>query len=86
MSHDLRTPLTGILASTELLRQDQTQSISNQRLLTNINHETNWLIQMIENILTVTRLQQGTIVFETTPELVEDLILSAIEKFKWLHS
>lgn len=86
VSHDLRTPLTGILASTELLRQDQTQSISNQRLLTNINHETNWLIQMIENILTVTRLQQGTIVFETTPELVEDLILSAIEKFKWLHS
>ena len=41
---------------------------------------------MIENILTVTRLQQGTIMFKTTPELVEELIFSAIEKFNWLHS
>lgn len=86
VAHDLRTPLTGILASTALLRQDQTLIPANQHLLTNINHETNWLIQMIENILTVTRLQQGTIMFKTTPELVEELIFSAIEKFNWLHS
>ncbi|QEA47969.1 DUF4118 domain-containing protein [Leuconostoc lactis] len=86
VAHDLRTPLTGILASTALLRQDQTLTPANQHLLTNINHETNWLIQMIENILTVTRLQQGTIMFKTTPELVEELIFSAIEKFNWLHS
>ena len=86
VAHDLRTPLTGILACTALLRQDQTLTPANQHLLTNINHETNWIIQMIENILTVTRLQQGTIMFKTTPELVEELIFSAIEKFNWLHS
>lgn len=86
VSHDLRTPLTGILASTELLLAEDGQTETHHQLLKNISHETNWLMQMIENILTVTRLQQGAITFETTPELLEDLIFSAIEKFKWMHA
>lgn len=86
VSHDLRTPLTSILASSELLLKDHQKSDQTTKLIKNINQETNWLMQMIENILTVTRLQQNTLELPKKSELLEELLLEAVDKFKWFHS
>lgn len=85
ISHDLRTPLTSIIASTEHLLTAKSLSAEQQLLLHNINKESNWLIQMIENILTITKISQGSIQVNKSFELVDDAVLAAIEKFKWLN-
>lgn len=52
ISHDLRTPLTGIIgASSSLTNQNLALSDKEKKqLLTNINEDANWLLNMVENI------------------------------------
>lgn len=85
ISHDLRTPLTSIIASADHLATANELSADQQLLLHNINKESNWLLQMIENILTITKISQGRVQIKQSLELVDDVILAAVEKFKWLQ-
>ncbi len=61
ISHDLRTPLTGILgASNALIDNDELiDSISRKQLLAGINEDAEWLLRMVENVLSVTRISGG---------------------------
>lgn len=85
ISHDLRTPLTSIMASTDHLLMRDNLTVDDQVLLKNINKESNWLIQMIENILTITKISQGKVKLDYTSEVIEDVIFAATEKFKWIN-
>lgn len=85
ISHDLRTPLTSIIASTDHLLTGDNLTADDQLLLKNINKESNWLVQMIENILTITKISQGKVNLKRTPEVLEDVIFAAEEKFKWIN-
>ena len=59
MSHDLRTPLTTIIGSSSLyLEQEKTMAEGDKRqLVLNIAEDAQWLLNMVENLLSVTRIQ-----------------------------
>ena len=57
MSHDIRTPLTSIVGNTSaILENGDTLSTEQQReLLRDVNEDAQWLIRMVENLLSITR-------------------------------
>jgi two-component system sensor histidine kinase KdpD len=79
ISHDLRTPLTGILgASSAIIENEKSLNKATRiKLLTNIKEDSQWLIHMVENLLSVTRINQGTMKVTKTPEAVEEIVAAA---------
>lgn len=85
VSHDIRTPLTGIVGATNvLLEQDDTLTPQQRReLLKNANEEAQWLIHIVENLLSITRIGAGEDAQVTkTPETAEEVIEGAVGKFR----
>ena len=83
VSHDIRTPLTGIVGATNvLLEQDDTLTPQQRReLLKNANEDAQWLIHIVENLLSITRIGAGEDAQVTkTPEAAEEVIGSAVAK------
>ena len=74
VSHDLRTPLTNINGSVGILMgKDQTLKPEvREQLYTAIDDDTNWLINMTENLLAATQLETDRTKLKTAPELLED--------------
>ena len=83
VSHDLRTPLTSIYGSSSvLLENEQTMTeLQKKDMLTGIKEDSQWLIQMVENLLSITRIDEGKIKIIKTPTVVDELIDSVIVKF-----
>ena len=82
--HDLRTPLTGIAGASSLIAEsgqelDRDSIVS---LARDINDQSDWLIQMVENILNMTKIDSGNLVVEKLPEAVEDIISNAVAHVK----
>lgn len=84
ISHDLRTPLTTMLGSTTTLLDNSEQLDQSQKkeLLLGIQTDCEWLIRMVENLLSVTRIREGETRLATTLEPAEEIIASAINKLK----
>ena len=85
VSHDIRTPLTGIVGATNvLLEQDDTLTPQQRReLLKNANEEAQWPIHIVENLLSITRIGAGEDARVTkTPEAAEEVIEGAVGKFR----
>lgn len=86
VSHDIRTPLTAIsgAVSTVLEQQETLPPQKQQQLLTDAYKESQWLIHMVENLLTVTRIygegEQGSLT--TQPEAAEEVMAGAAAKFR----
>ncbi len=87
ISHDLRTPLTGIIGnSTLFLESRENLSVKEQtEILTNIYNDSNWLLNMVENLLTVTRIQGDNFNITTHDEAVEEMIAEALQKLYKRH-
>ena len=66
------------------MEQQETLPQEKQReLLLNAEEEANWLIHMVENMLTITRLNgDGETRLITQPEAVEEIMASAAAKFR----
>lgn len=84
ISHDLRTPLTGILgASSAILENGNTIDQETKiKLLTNIKDDSQWLIRMVENLLSVTRINEDTANVSKTPEAAEEIVAAAISRIR----
>lgn len=84
ISHDLRTPLTGILgASSAILENnDRMDKQTKNKLISNIKEEAQWLIRMVENLLSVTRINEDTANVVKTPEAVEEIVAEAISRIR----
>lgn len=79
VSHDLRTPLTAISgAATVLMSSEEMQSEKNLSLLNDIRTDANALIVMVENLLSVTRLQDGSMLLNKREEMLEEVIGDAV--------
>lgn len=61
IGHDLRTPLTSIIAATNLLLEDGNRLGEDEQreMLCSIRDESEWLIRMVENLLSITRFDGG---------------------------
>ncbi len=83
ISHDLRTPLTAIAGSAAALRDnDNLPDWQKKQLLDSINADAGWLIRMVENLLSVTRIGLDEAHIEKQDEVGEEVIFSAISKFR----
>ena len=80
IGHDLRTPLTSISGSASLLLSDSSRIEPEKRteLLTDISENAHWLTNLVENLLAVTRVQEGTLDLKLTPELVDEVVGEAV--------
>ena len=82
VSHDIRTPLTGIVGATNvLLEQDGglTQE-QRQQLLRSTNEDAQCLIRIVENLLSITRISSEEAKVKKEPEPAEEVIESAVAK------
>ena len=84
ISHDLRTPLTGILgASGSILENgERMQSDLKNRLIQDIHEEARWLLRMIENVLSVTKIGNYNPELKKSMEPVEEVVADSIVKCK----
>lgn len=84
VSHDLRTPLTTIYASSTTLLDNKEVLSEEQRdkVLVGIKEDSEWLVRMVENLLSITRIDSGTVKILKTPTVLEELIDSVALKFK----
>ncbi|MGN0393693.1 MAG: DUF4118 domain-containing protein [Bariatricus sp.] len=78
ISHDLRTPLSGIIGTSEMLMDMTEKDDSRQELLRGIYQDADWLKSLVENILSLTRLQDGKILIHKEMEAVEEVIGCAV--------
>lgn len=87
VSHDIRTPLTSIVGATNLLLEQGEDLEPGQRkeLLQNASEEAQWLIRVVENMLSITRLGAENAVVEKTEEPAEEIIEGAVAKFSRRH-
>lgn len=82
ISHDLRTPLSGIMGMAEILMDIGKEDSHIYSISCDIYQDANWLKSLMENILSLTKLQEGKLVIYKQYETVEDLIGSAVGYFK----
>ena len=59
MSHELRTPLTSIIAFAEILQKEEGKAAQELRILKNIEDNSKILLNIINNILEMARLETG---------------------------
>lgn len=80
ISHDLRTPLTSISgnASNLLSNGNCFDEPTRKQIYTDIYDDSMWLITLVENLLAVTRIEEGHMNISMTSELMEDVITEAL--------
>ncbi len=79
ISHDLRTPLSGIMGTSEMIRDMSREDDPRHALAQGIWDDADWLRSLVENILNLTRLEDGRLVLQKQPEAVEEIIANALE-------
>jgi PAS domain S-box-containing protein len=62
MSHELRTPLNAILGFAQLMERDATLSPTQQEALSTINHSGKHLLNLINNVLEMSKIEAGRII------------------------
>ncbi len=84
ISHDIRTPLTGILgASSAILENgDRLDRDTHDKLVSNIKKDSQWLIHLVENLLSVTRINEGTMNVTKSMEAAEEVIAEAVSRIR----
>ena len=81
ISHDLRTPLTSISgnASNLISNGNDIDDATKKQIYEDIYGDSLWLINLVENLLAVTRLEEGRMNINLTTELVGDVIAEALK-------
>ena len=83
ISHDLRTPLTGIIGASAAIEEsgDRTGAVETKKLAADIHEDAEWLLRMVENLLSVTRVSQVTNL-KKSEEAAEEVIAEAVARCK----
>ena len=83
VSHDIRTPLTSIVGSTSAVLENPGLSEQERReLLEDVRDEAQWLIRVVENLLSITRMGEDQARITKDPEAVEEVLGEAVRKFR----
>ena len=81
ISHDLRTPLTAISGNAGILLSDS-ESLppeTRNQMYSDIYDDAAWLYNLVENLLAVTRIEEGRMKLNTQPQLVEEMVSEALQ-------
>lgn len=81
ISHDLRTPLTSISGNAGILMENSGAlgEETRKRLYTSIYDDSMWLINLVENLLSITRMENGAMKLHIEPELLDDVFHEAMQ-------
>ena len=80
ISHDLRTPLTSISgnASNLLSNGETLDAETRNKICTDIFDDAQWLIGLVENLLSITRIEDGRMNLQISPQLMDEMIDEAL--------
>ena len=83
VSHDLRTPLTSIYGAccAMLENYDELPKETHLKLLSDIRSDAHWLNRMVENLLSVTRVDAGQVQLSLQSTVLDELIDALLVKF-----
>lgn len=83
ISHDLRTPLTAIKGSALIMSENGSGMSEEEKkqTLDDIVQESDWLIRMVENLLSITHISAYTMKVNKTDEIAEEVIAAAVSHF-----
>lgn len=81
ISHDLRTPLTSISGNASNLMGNASSfdEETKQLLYLDIYNDSMWLINLVENLLSATRIEEGRMTLGTSAELLSDIVDEAMK-------
>jgi two-component system sensor histidine kinase KdpD len=81
ISHDLRTPLTAISGNASILLSDSESLDADTRkqMYEDIYDDSAWLHNLVENLLAVTKIEDGRMQLKTQPQLLEEIISEAMQ-------
>ena len=84
VSHDLRTPLTGIIGNSAsyLEMEGDLSREEKMALVEHIQDDANWLLNMVENLLSVTRINNETAKVNKSYEAVDEVVASSAARFR----
>ena len=84
VSHDLRTPLTSIYGacSTVIENYDSLDKAKTIKLLGEACSDAQWLTRMVENLLSVTRIDSEKVTVQKTPTVLDELLDAVLVKFR----
>lgn len=84
ISHDLRTPLTSIIGASATYLENKVRLKEEERdeLVAHIHEDSNWLLYMVENLLSVTRIHNDDASVTKVPEPVEEVVSEAVMRLK----
>ena len=80
ISHDLRTPLTAISGNAEnvLMNYETLDADMREQIFKEIYDDSQWLIGIVENLLSVTRIEEGRMNFNMSIQLMDEVISEAL--------
>ena len=81
ISHDLRTPLTSISGSADALISNggALDEETKRNLLMDVRDDAEWLTALVENLLSITKIGDGSIKLELSDQVVDDIISEALK-------
>ena len=84
ISHDLRTPLCSVSGNADTLLHNGSclDEATKQQIYKDIYDDSEWLIGVVENLLYVTRLNDGRMKLELTDQLVDEVVNEAVSHLK----
>lgn len=80
ISHDFRTPLATIAGASSALLESPLEKETREQLLSDIYEESTWLADVVENILSMSKLESGNGIVEKKPEVLDDILYSAVQR------
>ena len=87
VSHDLRTPLCSISGNADMLLNNERclDDITKQQIYTDIYDDAEWLIGVVENLLSITRLNDGRLKIKFTDQLLDEVIAESLRHISRKH-
>ena len=84
ISHDLRTPLTSIIGSSTVYLENEAHltDIEKKSLVSHILEDSNWLLNMVENLLSVTKITGGATNLKKQDEIIEEIVGEAVGRIR----
>ncbi|OBR92878.1 sensor protein KdpD [Clostridium ragsdalei P11] len=82
ISHDLRSPLAGIKGAVSTIIENGKfiPEKTKEDLLNGIYDDTEWLISLVENLLSMTKFDEGNMKINKNLELVEEVVSEAVQR------
>lgn len=78
ISHDLRTPLTSISGTAALLLENELSEEKRRQMYISVYDDSRWLIDLVENLLSITRIEGSEKLTDIQPELIDDVFREAV--------